>query len=132
MKKLDKTTFLLFGGGAMLATFGILCMVVLAMLSITSARSDRHQAESSNQNVAEFYAADRHAQNIYARLKLGETVEDVLVDGNIYRYTCPVSENQVLEVELEKTDEGWKVLRWQAVSTEQQEEGTIPAGEADP
>ena len=132
MKNTYNSPFMGFGGGTLLATFGILCLVVLAMLSITAVQADRHQAEASSQAVADFYAADRQAQNIFSRLKLGETVEDVEVDGNIYRYCCPVSDSQVLEVEVEKTDDGWKVLRWQAVSTvEYEEDSTLPVWEPD-
>ena len=126
MKQHNHTPFAAFGGSSLLAAFGILCLVVLAMLSITTVQSDRRQAESSSQSVAAFYAADRQAQNIYARLKLGETVEGVEIDGDIYRYSCPVDHSQVLEVEVRKTEEGWEVLRWQAVNTTEYTEESLP------
>ena len=126
MKQYKDTPFSAFGGGSLLATFGILCLVVLAMLSITTVQSDRRQAEASYQTVSDFYAADRMAQNIFARLKLGETVEGVEIDGNIYRSVCPISDTQHLEVELQKTDDGWEVLRWQSVSTMEYQEETLP------
>ena len=126
MKKYKDTNFSAFGGSSLLAAFGILCLVVLAMLSIVTVQSDRRQAESTEQSVAAFYAADRQAQNIYARLKLGEMPEEVVVDGDIYRYSCPVDHSQVLEVEVRKTEAGWEVLRWQAVTTTEYEEDTLP------
>ena len=127
MKKQSDFPISTFGASSLLATFGILCIVVLAMLSLTTVQSDRRQADASSQAVADFYAADRQAQNIYARLKLGEIPEGVEVDGDVYRYSCPVSDTQQLEVEVKKGSEGWEVLRWQAVSTaEQEEEGTLP------
>jgi hypothetical protein len=133
MNKDKQTIFLSFGGGSLLATFGILCLVVLAMLSITTVQSDRRQAESSYQSVSDFYAADRMAQNIFARLKLGETVDGVQIDGDIYRYICPISDTQYLEVELQKTDDGWEVLRWQSISTMEYQEETLPVwGTASP
>ena len=107
--------------------FSVLCLVVLAMLGITTVQSDRRQAEASEQAVAAFYAADRQAQNIYARLKLGEIPEGVEADGDLSRYSCPVDHNQTLEVEVKKGEEGWEVLRWQAVTTaEYDEKETLP------
>lgn len=126
MNKKAKPQFIGFGGGTLLAAFGILCLVVLAMLAITSVQSDRLQSDASVQSVADFYAADRQAQNIYARLKLGEIPEGVEVAGDIYRYSCIVSDTQHLEVELQKTGEGWEILRWQAVTTAEYEEETLP------
>lgn len=130
MDKKRNMPFSGFGGSSLLVTFAVLCLTVLAMLSITTVRSDRRQADATNQAVAEFYAADRQAQNIFARLKLGEMVEGVEADGDIYRYSCTVSENQTLEVEVKKTPEGWEILRWQAVSDpEYEEEETLPVWE---
>ena len=129
MNKKTSMPFSGFGGSSLLAAFGVLCLVVLAMLSITTVQSDRRQAEVSEQAVAAFYAADWQAQNIYARLKLGEIPEGVEVDGDTYRYSCPVSDSQTLEVEVKKTAEGWEVLRWQAVTAAEYEEETLPVWE---
>ena len=127
MNKKTSMPFSGFGGSSLLAAFAVLCLVVLAMLGITTVQSDRRQAEASEQAVAAFYAADRQAQNIYARLKLGEIPEGVEADGDIYRYSCPVDHNQTLEVEVKKGEEGWEVLRWQAVTTaEYDEKETLP------
>lgn len=133
MNKKANTQFFGFGGGTLLATFGILCLVVLAMLAVTTVQSDRRQSDDSVQSVADFYAADRQAQNIFARLKLGEVPEGVEVDGDIYRYSCIVSDTQHLEVELQKTEEDWEILRWQSVTTAEYGEETLPVwdGESD-
>ena len=128
MNKDKNTIFLSFGGGSLLATFGILCLVVLAMLSITTVQSDRRQSDASYQSVSDFYAADRKANEIFTRLKLGEEVEGVQVDGDIYRYHCTVSDSQVLVIELRKSDQ-WEILRWQAVSTIEYEEQILPIWE---
>ena len=126
MKQGKQGSISAFGGSSLLAAFGILCLVVLAMLGITTVQSDRRQADASVQSVADFYTADRMAQNIYARLKLGEVPEGVEVDGDIYRYSCSVSDSQVLEVEVQKREDGWEVLRWQAVNTAEYGEETLP------
>ena len=36
-------------------------------------------------------------------------------DNGIYSYTCPISETQVLEVEVSLVEKGYDVIRWQAV-----------------
>ena len=126
MKKENGMSFSAFGGSSLLAVFGILCLVVLAMLSIATVQSDRRQSQVSRQAVAEYYAADRQAQRIYAKLKQGEVVEGVEANQNYFRYSCPIRENQALEVELRKTDSIWEVIRWQAVTTMEYKEETLP------
>ena len=133
MKKFTKFPVPGFGATSLLATFGVLCLAVLAMVCITTARTERMYSEASTQAVSDFYMADRQAQEIYARLKLGETVDGVQVDGDIYRYFCPVSQVQVLEVEVRKTDDGWEVLKWHAVATpENAEDVTLPVWDGNP
>lgn len=129
MNKENAAPFSAFGGSSLLAAFGILCLVVLAMLSITTVQSDRRQSEAASQAAADFYAADRQAQSIFARLKLGETVEGVETDEKYYRYSCSISENQTLEVELRKAEDSWEVIRWQAVTTMEYREETLPVWE---
>lgn len=116
MAKEKNTSFPAVGGSSLLAIFAVLCMVVFALLSITTVQAEKRLADASAEAVEAYYAADRAAEQIYTRLRLGETVEGVQIDGDIYRYSCPISEHQVLEVELRKGEE-WEVLRWQAVAT---------------
>ena len=51
-------------------------------------------------------------------------------DGEFYRYTCPISDNQVLYVQLRRTGETWEILRWQSLALSQlPEEQTLPLWE---
>ena len=63
------------------------------------------------------YEADAEAERILAKLRQGDLPENVTNEGNLYRYTCRVSELQALEVEVEITEASYRVLRWQMVST---------------
>ena len=66
--------------------------------------------------MRDYYAADNGAQEILARLRAGEVPLDVTIDGGIYSYAVPISENQELQVELRVEGSTYTVLKWQAVS----------------
>ena len=105
------------GGISLLVVFAVLCLTVFALLSLATVRADSRLADASVQAVSDYYAADRAAQEILARLRAGDVPEGVSIQGDIYVYACPISDTQSLEVEVELTlDGGYTVLRWQAVS----------------
>ena len=72
---------------ALLMAFAVLCLTVFALLSL-------------------------------ARLRGGEMPEGVTsMGGNLYAYSCPVSDRQQLEVEVEVDGTAYRILRWQTVPT---------------
>lgn len=106
------------GGSSLLVVFAVLSLTVFALLSLSTVRADQRLGEASAKAVADYYAADSQAQEILARLRLGEVPEGVAVSGNRYTYRCPISETQALEVELEANEYGnFTIQRWQSVST---------------
>lgn len=114
------------GGASLLVIFTVLMLTVLALLSLSQARADRRLAEASAQAVEDYYAADLQAEEVFARLRNAEQVSGVMVTGNRYAYSCPISADQTLFVELEKTAEGWIICRWQAVAHPEQPKETLP------
>ena len=96
----------------------MLCIVVFAMLGLSTVRSEKGMDDSCAEAVKAYYAADYQAEQIYSRLRRGEMPEEVTKQGDLYIYQCPISEGQTLLVVLEKTQEDWRVLRWQAVVSE--------------
>lgn len=104
------------GGSSLLVIFGVVCLTVLALLSLSTVLAEKRMAEGAHRGVAAYYEADLEAERIFARLRSGETVPGVVRENWIYRYQCPISAHQTLEVELQKTEAGWTVLRWQAVA----------------
>ena len=76
--------------------------------------------------VAAYYRADLQAEEIFARLRSGEDVPDVIYDGGVYRYACEIAENQALIVEVRQSADGWEVLRWQSVSQMEEADGDLP------
>ena len=105
------------GGTSLLIIFAVLCLTVFALLTISTAEAERRLSDVSANAVSAYYAADLKAEEIFARLRGGEIPEDVIVDGNIYSYTCYISETQYIAVELSCENGKWTVISWQSVST---------------
>ena len=126
MKKERHAAAPAFGASALLVVFSVLCLTVFAMLALSTAQAERRLSDTSAAAVQAYYAADLEAEEIFARLRAGEQVETVARTGGIYSYSCPISENQTLKVELEKTDGAWKVLRWQVEADPPQTEQVLP------
>lgn len=106
------------GGSSLLVIFAVLCLTVFALLSVSTVRADARLSEASAESVAAYYAADLAAQEILARVLAGEEPEGVEFDLDVCRYSCAVTEERELAVEVELDGlGGWRVLRWQVVST---------------
>ena len=106
------------GGISLLVVFAVLCLTVFALLSLTTVRADERLGDASAEAVQAYYAADCAAQEILARLRLGETPEGVIFLVDRAMYSCPISETQELEVSVELGLNGsYRVLRWRAVPT---------------
>ena len=118
MKKRDQFAPPVVGGSSLLVIFAVLCLVVFALLSINAAKAEQRQADASSKAIREYYNADIQAQEVYAQLRSGRTVEAVREEDGIYAYEIPISEGQVLAVRLEKDGETWNILRWEAMPVE--------------
>lgn len=116
MKKAERVSSLPVGGSSLLVIFGTICLTVLALLSVSTVLAQQRMADSVHRAVTAWYEADLKAERIFAGLRRGETIPEVSEDKGVFRYSCPISQHQQLEVELQKTEEGWEVLRWQAVA----------------
>ena len=108
------------GGSSLLVIFAVLCLTVLAMLSLSTARSSAELSRASADAAAAYYEADAQAEEILARLRGGEAPEGVTSGGDgTYEYEVPISQTQALSVRVRAAEDGWTVLRWKAVSTAQ-------------
>jgi hypothetical protein len=113
------------GGGAQ--DLRALCVLLGgAMLSLSTAQAERRLSDTSAAAARAYYAADLEAEEIFARLRAGEQVDAVTRTGSTYSYSCSISENQTLNVELKKTDEAWQVLHWQVEVNPPQMEQVLP------
>ena len=126
MEKKSGISLPAIGGSSLLTVFAVLCLTVLALLSLTTARAERRLAQASTAAMTDWYRADTEAQTIFARLRAGEVVSGVSEENGAYHYSCPISHSQDLAVALEKNGENWTVLRWQAVPRAQSPEEDLP------
>ena len=114
------------GGSSLLVIFIVLCLTVFALLSLSSVQADGRLSTASAEAVRAYYAADCEAEGILAKLRQGKMPEGVIKQGDSYKYECEISEVQKLVVEAEVSEEEYRILRWQAVSTtEWKEEDTL-------
>lgn len=104
------------GGNSLLVIFAVLCLTVFALLGLSTVQANGRLSQASAQAVLDYYQADRQAEEVFARLRLGEMPEVVTENNGVYSYTCPISETQQLRVELLQRDEIWTVLCWKAES----------------
>lgn len=126
MKHYDhKPPFL--GGASLLASFAVLMLTMLALLSLNQVWMDRNQAKASEEAVAEYYAADIEAEKILAMLRSGAEVKGTTNIDGIWHYSCPISEDQTLFVEVD--GESWEILRWEAVAHPEAPADTLPVWE---
>lgn len=116
MRKKSRVPVPAFGASALLVTFAVLCLTVFSLLSLSTALAQKRLADASVQTVQAYYEADLQAEEIFARLRSGETVAGVQAQGKHYCYRCTVTEYQTLEVELQRDGEQWQICRWQVVT----------------
>lgn len=126
MKKAERLSPAAVGGSSLLVIFAAVCLTVLALLSLSTVLAEKRMAEGAHRAVTAWYEADLEAERIFARLRNGETVPGVAEENGMVRYQCPISAYQTLEVELQETEDGWTILRWQAVAHPETVEETLP------
>lgn len=112
MKK-KKMSFTTVGGSSILTIFAVLCFIVFALLSLSTARADSILANKSLDAATKYYKADTKAEEILARIRAGECPEGVTQEGNRYLYSCPVDEHQDLQVIVDVEDDSYRIRKWQ-------------------
>ena len=118
MKKQNSFSLTSVGGSSLLVIFAVLCLTVFALLSLSSVKAERRLADAAAQSVTDYYRADLQAEEIFARLQNGESLEGIEEIDGLWEFAIPISQRQVLSVALQREGEDWTVLRWQSVTTE--------------
>ena len=126
MKKTHRMSAPAIGGSSLLVIFAVLCLTVFALLSLSTAQAEKRMSDASAQALTAYYAADLEAEQIFARLRAGENVPGVQKNARLYSYSCPISEQQILEVELENKENTWHVCRWQVIARSGTVSETLP------
>lgn len=105
------------GGSSLLVIFATLCLVVFALLGLSTVQAEGRLSDASAEAVSNYYLADAQAEAILAQLRAGELPDGVTRDGQNYRYQCPISETQALQVTVSLNGDIYDILQWQVVST---------------
>lgn len=116
MSEGKRRTLPLVGASSLLTIFGVLCLTVFALLCLSTARYTQRLSRRTTQATLDYYAADCKAQELLNVLRTGQEVQGITRDGDVYAYHCPISSEQMLEVEVLVQGTDYEVLRWQAVS----------------
>ncbi|MDR1328393.1 MAG: hypothetical protein LBK23_02180 [Oscillospiraceae bacterium] len=103
------------GSASIIMLFAVLCLTVLAVLSLLSANSQYALAERSADVARTYYEADTRAAEIYERIKNGDygadgeiEIEAYITDGGAatFSYEVPAGARQALRVELTRAETG--------------------------
>lgn len=105
------------GGSSILTIFGVLMLIVFALLSLSTAKADRNLADRTWQAKEAYYKADREAEEILGRLRAGEVLEGVTKNGKQYSYKCLIDDNQQLQVVVEISGKDYRIKQWKKVYT---------------
>lgn len=105
------------GLSSLLVIFAVLCLVVFALLAVSTARADARLSRQTRQAIAGYYQAELEAHTILAQLRSGQIPPEVTENDGIFSFRCTVSPTQALEVQVRVTGDAYTVLRWQTVST---------------
>ncbi len=105
------------GGSSLMVIFAVLCLITFAVLSLSTAQADRRLSEASARTVYDYYTADAEANRILYEIRIGSVPGGVQVDGNIYSYSCAISDSKTLFVTVEADGMDYNILRWQEVYT---------------
>jgi len=114
------------GASTLMVALAVVCIVIFALTSLSTVQADKRLSEAAMNAATAYYNADLEAERVFARLRAGENVPGVQKQGGLYTYSCPISENQMLYVEIEETDSLWRVLRWQSVVQQNKTDEILP------
>ena len=107
----------LTGGSSLLVIFAVLCLTVFALLTLSTVKADLRLADAAVRSVMEYYSADSAAEEILANLREGCVPQGITRTGNLFAYSCPVSDAQELQVIVEINRDEYQIKQWKVVST---------------
>ena len=145
-RKKRKMSFTTVGGSSILTIFAVLCFVVFALLSLSTAKANSNLTSKSIDAVTNYYKADTEAEEILAKVRLGADipagvtmykatttkngVKRIVADNVGYigwdafaSYSCKIDDNQELQCEVlvryggQGEEAGYQVIKWKKVFT---------------
>ncbi len=115
------------GVSSLLMIFAVVCLVVFALLTISTVQGQGRLAQQSWDAVERYYEARNQAHTLLAELRVGKLPQGVNVSEGKYSFRCPMGETQYLQVEAKIEEDQVDILRWQVCSGENWEaEESLP------
>ena len=137
MKK-RKMSFTSVGGSSILTIFAVLCFIVFALLSLSTAKADRTLADKTITATENYYKADTRAEEVLAELRSGRmknmrpvSPTEIMLEmpsgveilytrdagADIFSYSCPIDEYQELQVKIRVKGSDYQIEDWKKVYT---------------
>lgn len=114
----------MIGGSSLLVIFAVLCLIIFALLALSSVQADKRLGDAALSSVEGYYAADTAAEETLAKLRDGERPEgvDFTQEGQqvTATYVEPISETQELRVQIDFAHglgNDYRIVQWQSHST---------------
>ncbi|MBR6543748.1 MAG: hypothetical protein IKT73_11175 [Anaerotignum sp.] len=103
----------------------VLCLTVFAVLTLTTAISERELAEKRAEVTSDYYAAENEAAKLVNELQIaweiGADLQEIaekngiVIENDIFRFQKAIDEGQELNVVL-RLENGFEIEAWQIVS----------------
>ena len=103
----------------------VLCLTVFAVLTLTTAISERELAEKRAEVTSDYYAAENEAAKLVNELQIaweiGADLQEIaekngiVIENEIFRFQKAIDEAQELNVVL-RLENGFEIEAWQIVS----------------
>ncbi len=116
MNENKSTGYAPVGSASLMVIFSVLCLTVFALLALSTVQANRALGDGSAAAVLEYYRADCAAEETLARLRAGEIPPGTEKRNNVYFYTHPISDTQILAVEVWVDGSDYEIYSWQVVS----------------
>ena len=144
-RKKRKMSFTTVGGSSILTIFAVLCFVVFALLSLSTAKANSNLTNKATDATTNYYKADTEAEEILAKIRSGKDipanvklykaettkkgVKRIIADNVGYigwdafaSYSCKIDENQELQCEVlirwgKPSEAGYQIIKCKKVYT---------------
>lgn len=114
-KEKKSVPFLNIGSSSLLVVFLVLCLVIFAVLTLTSAQSDYRFSERLAERRTAYYAACNQAEEQIAALDAAGKLQNMTESRS---FQVQISDRQALFVELSPDNTGgYIVSAWQTINT---------------
>lgn len=112
------------GSASIVLVFAVLCLSIFAVISLSSALSDKSMSDASANTITGYYEADTLAECVLADILVMETVPetvrgvpvtsafnmDLMMD--VISFVCPINDAKELYVEVALYDGTYEIKSW--------------------